>query len=47
MNPLLTPAQVKDIILTTVTPLKKLQGKVASGGLLNVLAAVKKAQSLL
>ncbi|MEQ1878731.1 MAG: S8 family peptidase [Bdellovibrionia bacterium] len=46
VNPKLTVAQVKDVLLSTVTKSAKLEGKVASGGVLNIAEAVKKAKSL-
>ncbi len=43
VNPALDWRQVKEILLTSVTPVAKLQGKILTGGVLNVDAAVQKA----
>ncbi|MEQ1878401.1 MAG: S8 family peptidase [Bdellovibrionia bacterium] len=46
VNPKLNFRQVKEILMTTVTKVPGLEGKVVSGGVLNVEAAVAKAISL-
>ncbi len=43
VNPNLTAPQVKEILMTTLTPNEHWQGKSVSEGILNVEAAVKKA----
>jgi thermitase len=40
-QPSLTPVQVKDLIIRTAEPMKHLFGKVATGGRINALAAMK------
>ncbi len=46
-NPNLTASQVKEILMTTVTPNEHWKGKSVSEGILNVEAAVKKAVELI
>jgi subtilisin family serine protease len=47
VNPKLTYLQAKEILLSTAAPKKKLAGKVSTGAMLDVGAAVRKAQTTL